>query len=419
MSEEFEYDPLTAIRVKGQDAEQSKDPQELLALADELRTDAEYWPTWWAVACAIKAEKLGHREEARGYLEEAIAGGFCQPDDYSLSEVFGGDPDWPGLLARMLANVPAPAVELLSWPVPVAALPLGLRCAAPEREERLRELIPAPAPKATAWRTVLSTLDWVAHRWKHANNLAHDRDAVSILEGVEAEERFPCVGYSIVLTEALNAVGVPARFVSLRQRHHHTGISRGHHVSEAWIDDLGTWVLLDGQNALYWHDEGRPLGLPELLERNRSGEAPAQYATFREGFGDDHAAGWWNYFATATTGGYVLADGAFSPVFQDSHRLRGEALLHDPAPAYPNLSGVHIGFANVDGRTALVLRSPHPYASGYVVTQGGADVEVEAAEGVGTYPLPEEDPGEHELTARVRTRYGVVPGGGTVAYRVA
>lgn len=58
-----------------------------------------------------------------------------------------------------------------------------------------------------------------------------------------------------MLTQALNALQIPARPLSLFKAGYHAGLGTGHAVTEAWIDDLGKWVLLDGQNGAVWRDE--------------------------------------------------------------------------------------------------------------------------------------------------------------------
>ena len=45
-------------------------------------------------------------------------------------------------------------------------------------------------------------------------------------------------------------IDCPARNLGLFQDNYHVGFGRAHRVSEAWIDDLCRWVVLDGQNGL-------------------------------------------------------------------------------------------------------------------------------------------------------------------------
>lgn len=57
----------------------------------------------------------------------------------------------------------------------------------------------------------MAVLAWVTHRWQHANAHMDVDDAVACLQRVEAGTRFACVEYSLVLSQALNALGIPAR----------------------------------------------------------------------------------------------------------------------------------------------------------------------------------------------------------------
>ncbi|MEV0646860.1 transglutaminase domain-containing protein [Phytomonospora sp. NPDC050363] len=173
----------------------------------------------------------------------------------------------------MRADIPPPPLRLLDWPTAAPSLPLRTDRLPPDREALLLERLPERLP--TAWDTALLLMEWTTTRWKHANDQTGiGMDAVKLLEAVDDGRRFRCVEYSTVLTQALNAVGIPALGANGYTRDHHFGIGRGHRFTEAWIDDIAAGVVLDGQNGLYWHDGGRPLGLAELLTMHRAGSAP-------------------------------------------------------------------------------------------------------------------------------------------------
>lgn len=94
---------------------------------------------------------------------------------------------------------------------------------------------------------------WVNGLWSHhGSNIPEKNDPISILKEVEEGKRFRCVEYSIVLTGALNAVGIPARILALKTSDVETRESgAGHVVTEAYIKDLEKWIMLDGQwNAI-------------------------------------------------------------------------------------------------------------------------------------------------------------------------
>jgi hypothetical protein len=184
---------------------------------------------------------------------------------------------------------------------------------------------------------------------------------VECLRRVDAGQRFACVEYSLVLAQALNALGIPARKLSLRQQNYHVGLGRGHVVSEAWIDDLCRWVVLDGQNGMYWTgDDGKPLGAPELQRAAQSGV-----------------------------------------VFQRDRLVLSNRLEHQPDVLYPDLSQIGVQTTLDDGRPALRLSAAHPYGRGFVVDGERLPADV--------LPL-DLQPGDHELTLAVLTSYGALPG---------
>ncbi len=287
--------PLVDIRKRGQDAGTAEDWEALLALEAELRADEAWWPIVWAPACAMAAAKIDRRAQARSFVEEAIAGGFSQPELYdpTFTEALSGDPEWPRLKAAMKANEPPSPVTLLDWPVLTPSAPLSLDRLPVEREELLR---------------------------------------------VDAGERFACVEYTAVLSQALNAVGIPARVVAVLQASYHTGVGKAHQVSEAWIDELATWVVLDGQNGLYWVDEdAAPLGVPALQDRCRAGEPlPGYVCVGSKQLPERQAPRWFSHFRHghyAQPRGHLPDD--TDPADPDVTELAGRWRAYARRPARP------------------------------------------------------------------------------------
>jgi hypothetical protein len=215
-----------------------------------------------------------------------------------------------------------------------------------------------------------------------------------VLDRVAGGERFACTEYTIVLSQALNAVRIPARRVDLRQADHHVGVGRGHVVSEAWIDDLDRWVLLDGQNGSYWVDAaGQPLGVREL---QRLTEPPAFVgARGVESLTAEQAATWFSYFASVTTTGYTWSEGPFAPIFQGMRSIRTPRLVHDGDLAYPRLSALTTGLGGTVKAPTVRFTHAHPY--GTAIRVNGHNVE--------EYPL-DLTPGTHEITVTIATPYG-------------
>lgn len=404
---------LTDLRLRAERLLNDDYAPELLDLVPELRRDTQQWPHVWAPAAAIAAHGSGQPDAIR-FLVEAIDAGFSQPEFFEgkLEDCFADRPEWAESLERMRANVPPPPIELLSWPAPPSAVPVQLdRIADADREAELRKRLPEPKPGA--WDTVRELLAWVARRWKHANDHG-GKDALDILDRVDAGARFACDEYAAVLAQGLNAMGIPARQVGLFQRDHYYGIGRAHAVAEAWVDDLDAWVLLDGQNGAYWHDDGRPLGALELRRRFTQGGPRPGLACLAEPLTEEQAGFWWTYFMTVSPAGAGWMSRPFSPVFQESFLLTTDRLLPDLADAYPRLSDTWISVRGTREAPALAWGTTHPYARGFAVETGVRRVEVGLDEPVWPMDL---SVGEHEVTVTVITGYAG-GSGGVVRYRV-
>lgn len=390
---------LDRLRIRAQDLGNAEDWAALHALAPELARDTEFWPDLYGPLCALAARRLG-QPGALDQLAELVRAGFCQPELFEgqLEAAFDSDPGWPQVAAQMARKVPPP-VLLTDWPVLVPAAPLAL-FDLPDRTAELRGLLPAPAE--SGWQTAVATLGWVTHRWKHGNAHIEVNDAVECLRRVDAGQRFACVEYSLVLCHALNALGIPSRRLELFQQGYHAGLARGHVVSEAWIDDKCRWVVLDGQNGLYWTGpDGEPLGAPELNRVHRAGASRPGYQTSRDEFSDTDADLWFSYFAHVTSTAGSWAPDGFNLVFQRNRLAQSGRLEHQPETLYPDLSGIGVQTGLDGDRPALRLTAAHPYASGFSADGQPLNGDVLALDLA---------PGEHRLELAVRTSYGELPG---------
>lgn len=399
---------LDALRTKGQDLANAENWAGLLALRPELATDADFWPDLWGPTCALAARKL-NQNGAVELLDELVQAGFSQPElfDGQLEAAFADDPRWPQIAARIAAaNVPPPIV-LTEWPVLNPSAPLSL-LELPGRAEELRAQLPPPG--SSAWDTAVTTLAWVTSRWKHANAHMEIDDAVECLKRVDQGQRFACVEYSLVLTQSLNALGIPSRRLSLRQQNYHAGLGRSHAVSEAWIDDLGRWVLLDGQNGLYWIGEnGEPLGTVELQEIFAARGQRPNFVTVGTAMDASAADFWFTYLAHATSNAGTWSPGPFGLVFQRTMLRTSRRLEHRPEALYPDLSELGVESALDDHRPALRLIAAHPFARGFAANGASLASDILRLE---------DTPGEHEVSIAVRTDYGLLPGR-MLRYRVA
>jgi hypothetical protein len=90
---------------------------------------------------------------------------------------------------------------------------------------------------------------WTHNQWEaDATREPQHLDPIRILDAAAAGEQFRCDEYAVVLSGALNAVGLPARVVHLRRadadvREHDAGFT----IAEAYLRDAKRWVMLDSR----------------------------------------------------------------------------------------------------------------------------------------------------------------------------
>jgi hypothetical protein len=229
-------------------------------------------------------------------------------------------------------------------------LPLGLTRLDAAGAGRLAARLPGPQP--SAWATARLLLGWVTKRWRHSST-SHDQsgDANVVLDRAERGDRFACREYALVLTQVLHAVSIPARMVTLLQAGYHSGIGTAHAVTEAWLDDLGKWVLLDGQNGAFWHDGDRiPLSVVELQRRYRAGSGRPAFDGTGHNFEPEDAGIWFSHFHTASVHrGLAWSSGPYVPIVEGSSVLASLRLADSDADAAPDLAAISTGVADHDG----------------------------------------------------------------------
>jgi len=312
--------------------------------------------------------------------------------------------DWSAVRARIDANAPLPPVALVRWPCSRLILPLGLSRLDAAGTARLAARL--PRPQAGALATAEMLLGWVTDQWRHSGG-SHDgsNDANVVLDRVEQGGRFACGQYTVVLTQALNAVQIPARPISLFRLDYFAGLGTGHVVTEAWIDDLGNWVVLDGQNGAMWRDEtGAPLSVLELQQRYLIGDQP-EFSGRGQNFDPDDAARWFRYFYAAdVTGVLAWSPGPYVPVMEGAAVIASQRLTESLAGVAPDLAEISTGLTDHEG-PALVFRADHPYATGFRVTD--ASGQATGLDSGQPFRLAGEE-GAHELTVAVTTCYGTL-----------
>jgi hypothetical protein len=378
----------------------------LLDLQPRLERDTEYWSSIWGPACAVAAYHEG-RPGARELLDSVIDAGFHDLDPFAdlFADSFATEPDWPELRARMEANKPPPPVEVTDWPCAAPIGSLGLDRLDANGEAELSQRLPPPAE--TARRTALATLAWVTGRWRHSSaNHAPAPDANAVLDLAQAGHRFACREYTIVLTQSLNAIGIPARHLALFRDDYHTGMGTGHAVTEAWVDDLGRWVVLDGQNGATWRDpDDELLGVIELQQMLTDGSRRPAFVGSGPNFDPSSAEEWITYFRYCSAGGAAWRPDSFVPVTEGRAVLEARPLLRSAASAHPDLAEISTSIVDHEGRPAVLFGTWHPYAVGFSVSDGAGDpLEIALDE-----PVPlDGDPGDHSWRVATRTHYGLL-----------
>jgi hypothetical protein len=177
---------------------------------------------------------------------------------------------------------PAAAGAEFSWSAPGEPYLVQLKA-----EFGLAEVVAGATDK---FGVVQRLSGWTRSRWEHDGWAEPEKsDPLSILREAAAGKRFRCVEYGAVLAGALTAVGVRARTLGLMTRDVETRESGAGHVAvEAFLDDLGKWIMIDPQWDAIPTRGGVPLNARELgraLEAGEpgvgiissSGTSPAEY----------------------------------------------------------------------------------------------------------------------------------------------
>jgi hypothetical protein len=304
-------------------------------------------------------------------------------------------------------------VELQWWPCARPIMPLDLFRLNSVGEAMLTARLPRRLPTALA--TAEMALSWVTGRWPSGDDTyTRDEDANRLLDraaaGARYGERFGAAEYTLVLTQALNALRIPAR----RLRGLPDGQGSVHPMTEAWIDDLGGWAVFDGRNGATWRDPGgTPLGVVDLQRLYRAKEMP-EFQGAGQNFRASDAARWFEFFHTvAVTDGLAWSAGPYLPVAADGTVLRCARLADSDVDAAPDLAAISTSVTGSKDRPALLFRTDHPYAIGFTITEGTTSDDRTETVLEPDQPLPlaggqPGEPGEHRLTVATRTPYGTL-----------
>lgn len=136
------------------------------------------------------------------------------------------------------------------------------------------------AGSGTDLERVQKLCQWVHGRTSHDGwNEELPKDALGLLRASEKGGQWRCVEFGVVVTECLNAVGIPARVVSGQAKHAETILAgAGHVFAEAWLEDQQRWVFVDAQIGLVAVDtDGTPLNSVEFRNALARPESPFSY----------------------------------------------------------------------------------------------------------------------------------------------
>ena len=108
---------------------------------------------------------------------------------------------------------------------------------------------------------ILAVLDWTSRQWEHnGSNNPSKSDALTILKEAGEGKQFRCVEYGIVVTSALNSIGIPARTLGLKSRDvEKVRRGAGHVVTEVYSKELDKWIFIDPQFNIMPTLNGNPL----------------------------------------------------------------------------------------------------------------------------------------------------------------
>ena len=115
---------------------------------------------------------------------------------------------------------------------------------------------------------------WVNGLWEHdGDNEPSAPDALTILGEVARGKRFRCVEFGTVVASCAAALGLPSRVVGLKTADCETReYGAGHVVTEVYLRDKRSWVMVDGQWNVIPVADGRPLSALGLRDALNDGE---------------------------------------------------------------------------------------------------------------------------------------------------
>lgn len=121
---------------------------------------------------------------------------------------------------------------------------------------------------------VFKVMKWTSSQWNHSgNNTPSKNDAITILKEAKEGSRFRCVEYAIVLSSALNSIGIKSRVLALKTKMvETTEYGAGHVLTEVYLREYEKWIMADPQFNLVPFYENTPLNAVEFQNCIASGK---------------------------------------------------------------------------------------------------------------------------------------------------
>lgn len=114
--------------------------------------------------------------------------------------------------------------------------------------------------------SLYKVMNWTSSLWKHSGDSNPSKsDAITILKEASEGGRFRCVEYAIVLSSALNSIGIKSRVVALKTKSVETmEYGAGHVLTEVYLREIEKWIMADPQFNLIPFYEDSPLNTIEF-----------------------------------------------------------------------------------------------------------------------------------------------------------
>ena len=143
---------------------------------------------------------------------------------------------------------------------------------------------------ASTWEKTLAIAGFVASNVPHANQTVQPeyRNAIYLWEYTKnTEPAFNCRLHSIMLFELLSAVGIEATFITCMPED--SKDNDCHVVNQAWIPELGKWVMIDSDSGGFYatDPDGSLLSLQEMREHYILGKPICYHPQFGEAAGNE------------------------------------------------------------------------------------------------------------------------------------